>query len=120
MDPVVHGCVANKREVDTTGEEALDDLASGGDFHFYDDVWMIAPKAPEGTREEVDARGGRRADVNRSGLESGECVEFFLSGGKRRERLACVRCKDAPSLGQPAAAAVAFNEPLACSRLEKA
>ena len=120
MDAVVHACVANKREMDATGEEALDDLAGGGDFYFYEDVWVITPKAPEGAREEVDAWGCRRANVNRSGLEPGERLEFFLGGGKRGEGLARVRCKNAPRVGELAAAPVAFDEPLACSRLEKA
>lgn len=106
--------------MDATGEEALDDLAGGGDFYFYEDVWVITPKAPEGAREEVDAWGCRRADVNRSGLEPGERLEFFLGGGKRGEGLARVRCKNAPRVGELAAAPVAFDEPLACSRLEKA
>jgi hypothetical protein len=120
LDAVVHGGVANEREMDATGEEALDDLAGGGDFYFYEDVWVISSEAAEGAREEVDAWGGRRADVNRSGLESGERVEFFLGGGEHGEGLARVRCEDAPRVGEPAAATVAFNEPLACSRLEKA
>jgi hypothetical protein len=83
LDAVVHGGVADECEVDATGEEALDDLAGGGDFHFDGDVWVITPKAPEGTREEIDARGGRCADVDCPGLESGERVEFLLGGGKR-------------------------------------
>ena len=58
--------------------------------------------------------------MDRSGLESGERVELLLAGGKRRERLACVRGEHAPGLGQPAAAAVSLDEPLAGGGLEKA
>ena len=80
---------------------------------------MVALEAAERVWEEVDARCCRGADVDRSGLEAGEGVQFLLARSERRERLARVRGEHAAGLGQLAAASVSLDEPLTGGRLEK-
>jgi hypothetical protein len=99
VDTLVDLRLAHKRNLDASCKEPLDDLAGGCDLDLNCDIGVIATEAPERVREEIHAGGGRRPDVDRACVESGQGVKFLLACGQRGERLTRARGKDAARLG---------------------
>ena len=120
LHPVIDLRFADERKLHAAGEQALDHLVRRGDLDFDVDVRMIAAKAAEGVREQINTWGCRGADVDRSRLQPGKRTKLFLTGVQRRECLTRPCGEQASRLGEAAAAAVSLDQSLTGSCLEQA
>src|SRR5207244_3527553 len=80
LDPVVGRGCADERELDAAAEQPVEDLAAGGDLDLDRHGRIAAAEAAERVGQDVDAGGGRGAEMDRPGLEAGEGIELFFGG----------------------------------------
>src|SRR5919202_2790218 len=120
LDPLVGMGGADERELDAAGEQALEDFVAGGDLDLDGDAGVAAAEAAERVGEHVDAGRGRRAEVDRAGLQAGDRSEFLLCCAEAGERLGGAGGEYLAGVSEQTDEAGALDQPLAGGGFEYA
>ena len=120
LHAVINLRFADERELHAAGEQTLDHLVRRSDLDFDIDVRVVAAKAAERVRKQINTWSCRGADVDRSRLQPGKRTKLFLTRMQGRECLTGPRGEQTARLGQAAAAAISLDEPLSGRCLEQA
>src|SRR5207302_72140 len=118
LDLLGDGVAREEREPEPFAGGALD-LAARGHLNLDGHPRKVAAETAERVRQQVDAGGGRGAEMDCSGLEARERVELFLGRAQAGERLRRAGGQEVSCLGEPAAATAPLYETLSGCRLEQ-